>query len=127
MLPITLTLPWPPSVNKYWRHTFVNRRFTVLLSAEARRYKDNVLYVVVARHAQLHLSCPVAVHISLYPRNRMTRDIDNYSKGLLDALTYAGVWQDDKLVRYMTVRMCDPVPQRGKCVVTICAYEAPEV
>lgn len=31
------------------------------------------------------------------------RDLDNYNKALFDALTHAGVWEDDRQVKRMLV------------------------
>jgi crossover junction endodeoxyribonuclease RusA len=35
------------------------------------------------------------VEILLYPPDNRRRDIDNYTKGLFDALTHARVWEDE--------------------------------
>ena len=44
-------------------------------------------------------SHPVVVSIELHCRQGYTEgDVDNYNKGLLDACTHAGVWDDDSQV-----------------------------
>ena len=39
----------------------------------------------------------------LYPPDARRRDIDNYNKALCDALTHAGVWEDDSQAKRMLV------------------------
>ena len=50
------------------------------------------------------------------------RDLDNYNKALFDALTHAGVWEDDSQVKRMLVEWGPVVPE-GKVEITISKYE----
>jgi crossover junction endodeoxyribonuclease RusA len=38
------------------------------------------------------------MEVYLFPPNKRVMDLDNRMKGLLDALTEAGFWEDDSLV-----------------------------
>ena len=96
-----LKLPWPPSVNGYWR----SYRGRQILSKKARQYRDSIM-----RHPGVRkLLGPLSVHIFLEPPDKRGRDVDNYSKAILDALTHAGAWDDDSQVAHMSVVMCEPV------------------
>lgn len=96
---LTLTLPWPPTGNMYWRHP--NRGPLAgrhLISAEGRAYRKAVMRAVVAIQPfreRLH----VAIHA--YPPDRRRRDLSNLPKGLEDALTHAGVWVDDEQIDHL--------------------------
>ncbi|AMO47598.1 Crossover junction endodeoxyribonuclease rusA [Enterobacter sp. FY-07] len=61
---------------------------------------------------------PAAVEIILYPPDARRRDIDNYNKALFDALTHAGVWEDDSQVKRMLVEW-GPVVKGGRVDMTI--------
>lgn len=61
---------------------------------------------------------PAAVEITLFPPDARRRDIDNYNKALFDALTHAGVWEDDSQVKRMLVEW-GPVVPKGKVEITI--------
>lgn len=67
---------------------------------------------------------PVQVFMTMTPRDKRTADVDAYSKSVLDGLTKAGVWLDDKqVVRHDCERL--PNPQHpGFIEVTI--QEIPE-
>ena len=52
------------------------------------------------------------------------RDLDNYNKALFDALTHAGVWEDDRQVKRMLVEWGPVIPE-GKVEITISKYEKP--
>lgn len=115
---ITLALPWPPSVNHYYRH--VGPR--VLISKDGRKYRDAV--ASVARRSGIRrFDCPVEAHIDLFPPDRRRRDLDNTLKSTLDALTKAGAYEDDSLIRRLTVTMNEPMPPKGLAVIRIGEYE----
>lgn len=97
-----LTLPWPPSLNRYYRHTAIRGQPRTLISEDGREYRRRVQRIVgpvLAHRGRL------AVSVLACPPDRRARDLDNTSKALLDALTHAGVWGDDSLIDVlMTVR-----------------------
>ena len=119
-----LSLPWPPSVNVYWRN--VGGR--VLISREGRAYA-RVVYGCALEQSMTTLSvgrkafvAPVSVDIIAYPPNRARRDLDNLPKAILDALTKARVWEDDSLVHDLRIRWGE-VRKGGEIKITINAME----
>ena len=97
---IRLVLPLPPSANRYWRH--VGSR--VLLSKEARLYRNRCRLVAVAQYRGDPLECRVRVRADVYMNLR--GDLGNREKQLMDALEHtvikddAQVW-DLRLVRHL--------------------------
>ena len=89
---LTVTLPWPPSANAYWRPS---RGRGLVPSEEARRYKAAVAEIARTL-ALLPLTGRVRATINAY-RPRKTGDLDNISKVLLDALS-GWAWLDDSQV-----------------------------
>lgn len=61
---------------------------------------------------------PVAVAIVFYPPNLVRRDLDNFLKAPLDALTHAGVWVDDSQVKRLTIEW-GPIIKGGKIEIVI--------
>ncbi|MFW5829717.1 MAG: RusA family crossover junction endodeoxyribonuclease [Planctomycetota bacterium] len=112
---IILELPWPPSVNHYYRR--VGSR--TLISRSGRAYRRTVV-------AQLRscfpapLSGRLAVAIDAHPPDRRRRDLDNAQKALLDALQHAGVYTDDSQIDDLAIHRRDPVPG-GRVRITITA------
>ena len=86
-----ITLPFPPSVNRYWRS--VDGR--VLISRQGREYRAAVSYAVQKSKITGFKKSRIAVDIRVYPPDRRRRDIDNMLKAPLDALQAAGVYDDD--------------------------------
>jgi crossover junction endodeoxyribonuclease RusA len=110
---IEITLPWPPTVNTYWRN--VNGR--TIISAKGREYRKNVADQVLIQRAAKHIDYAVKVEIKAYRPDRRRRDLDNLLKALLDSMTYAGVMQDDALIEDLRVYWADEVG--GMVKVTI--------
>jgi crossover junction endodeoxyribonuclease RusA len=91
---VELTLPWPPTVNTYWR-MFENR---MIISAAGRSYRKAVSDQVLIQRGAKHLKGKVKVTIEAYRPDNRKRDLDNLLKAVLDGLKYAGVYEDDSLI-----------------------------
>ena len=101
-------LPWPPSVNHYYRH--VGSR--VLISRAGRRYRENIQARMRNENIET-ASDPVELYIELYPPDRRRRDVDNSLKCLLDAFTHGGLYEDDSLIHKLTVVKREVMPPNG--------------
>ena len=119
-----LVLPFPPSVNTYWRAPNSGPlKGRHLISAKGRAYQSAACAAIVEQLRRLPKpsSSPAAVEIVLYPPDLRRRDIDNYNKALFDALTHAGVWEDDSQVQRMLVEW-GPKVAGGRVELTITTY-----
>jgi crossover junction endodeoxyribonuclease RusA len=110
---LELELPYPPSINHYWRR--VGAR--TLISREGRRFRGRVVAIVAALRP-VPMNGSLEVEIDVYPPDRRRRDIDNLIKSVLDSLEHGGVYPDDSQVVHLTIRKQEPV-SNGKCVVRV--------
>ncbi|MCW2455811.1 UNVERIFIED_ORG: crossover junction endodeoxyribonuclease RusA [Rahnella aquatilis] len=115
-----LILPFPPSVNGYWRST----QKGVLISERGRNFRSNALAAIYQqlRSRPTALLTELDVHLILYPPTRAKRDLDNFQKALFDGLTHAGIWKDDNQVKRMTVEWGE-VTKGGKAEITITDFK----
>jgi len=96
---VNLTLPWPPTVNLYWRPIATGRTARLILTKAARKYRANALAAILSQQApRFPADTRLAVTITLHPPDRRKRDVDNFNKGILDALTFARVYADDSQI-----------------------------
>ena len=109
-----LTLPYPPSVNTYWRANG-KRRF---LSKAGVEFKHAVQEYVIDNAIPKFGSARLRMDIVIRPRSRRVFDIDNLLKAILDALMNAGVYDDDSQVDDLRIIRGDACPN-GACVVNI--------
>ena len=105
--PVAFDLPWPPSVNRYYRHV----GFRVLVSSEGRKYR--MMAVSRLGGAFPKQAGRLRLTAELYPPDNRRRDIDNILKCLLDSLQAAGLYVDDSQVKSLRLDMRDPVPPEG--------------
>lgn len=95
---LVFELPWPPSVNTYWRHV----GYMTILGKPGRAYRDAV---IAARRG--HPVAPagrLSVCLTFCPPNRRGFDLDNFPKGVLDALKHSGCYVDDGLIDQLDLR-----------------------
>ena len=110
---IELELPFPPSVNHYYRH--VGPR--TLISREGRKFRGEVCALLATAGVD-PLAGSLRVEIEVYPPDRRRRDIDNVQKSLLDALEHGGVYRDDSQIVKLTIEKRECVPA-GRTIVRI--------
>ncbi len=101
--PLSYVLPFPPSVNRYYRHV----GYRTLLSREGREYRESVLALLAGRVGQ-PLSGQLQVQLDLFPPDARRRDWDNFQKGVWDSLQHAGVYLDDSQVKRAVIEMHSP-------------------
>lgn len=107
-----LSLPYPPSANRYWR--IVNGR--AVLSAEARQYKRTVALLAKTQKCGKPYDGPVSLTVSIY-RPQKRGDLSNRLKVLEDALQGVAIEDDDQVVEIHMRRLDDESNPRA--VVTI--------
>ena len=95
-------LAWPPSVNHTWRKAGGR----VFLDPKVRAFRTDTLSRMAALRRRgilpergRPLDGTLAVRIVAHPPDNRRRDLDNLCKAVLDALTHAGVWNDDAQVK----------------------------
>lgn len=146
MQPVTITLPYPISANRYWK-TYMPKGFkapVTVVSTEAKAYKANVGWMVKAAGIRKPFPGRVQVDIKLYPQRPrdwakrarqdpigwddtvMCIDLDNARKVLYDALKGIA-FLDDKWVRRDSGERMEPDGE-ARVVVTITplAVESPQ-
>lgn len=110
---IRLELPFPPSINHYWRR--VGTR--TLISRGGRAFRQSVCSILAAQRLR-PMEGKLAVSVIVHPPDRRRRDIDNLQKALLDALEHGGAYLDDYQIVKLSIERGDPV-SGGKTLVTI--------
>jgi crossover junction endodeoxyribonuclease RusA len=108
---ITLTLPFPPSVNGYWRAV----KGRQIISKAGRDYRAAVVAQIMPMRLR-KLTEKLRVDLVLCEPNNIRRDVDNWLKAPLDALTHAGLWIDDHQIDFLSVRRGE---KTNRLVVTI--------
>ena len=106
------TLPMPPSVNHYWSKSVGRAKgksyVHVRLSDRATKFRNDVV-AQVADIAQRHGSIRthngrIRAVVTLHGATKRSFDVDNYGKGLFDALTYCKVYKDDSQIDQLEVK-----------------------
>lgn len=113
---VTITLPFPPSVNRLYR-SFGGR------SIKSKAYREWELAAAWAIKSQKPktIKGPYKLTILLTPPDKRKRDLGNLEKAISDALQTAGVIENDHLCRSMTIAWGDRA--KGTATVTVEVYE----
>ena len=93
-------LPYPPSMNMYWRHF----RGNTVLSKAGKEYKTAVAECVVAQEIPKFGTKRLEVTLFLYPRSKVVTDLDNRLKAVLDGLEEAGVYDNDAQIDVLMIQ-----------------------
>jgi crossover junction endodeoxyribonuclease RusA len=114
---IELTLPWPPSDNKHYRHA----RGRVFLSSETKGFRASVA-MRFALSRQQPMTGPMMMTLECHPAdNARARDIGNCLKEVADALQRAKAIGNDYDLWDIRIKRMGNLPG-GKVVVRISEF-----
>ena len=86
---------FPPTVNSY----YVKTKRGIFISKKGREFRKRVAKDINEQLGAIEgLTQRIALTVILTPPDKRIRDVDNYMKALLDAITHSGLWEDDSLV-----------------------------
>ena len=91
-----LHLPFPPTVNNY----YVKTKRGVYISMKGRKFRSLTSAEVIKQLPEVHFPATerLLVEVVLYPPDKRKRDLGNYDKALMDAITHSGLWEDDSQI-----------------------------
>ena len=104
-----LYLPFPPTVNNYYSKGKGGGRY---ISLKGQKFREEVQKAVIEQ-------APGIVEVVLFAPDIRSRDVDNYNKALLDALTHAELWEDDKQVDQLFNYRGVVRSRQGQCYVRV--------
>tara|TARA_Y100001938_G_C8064628_1_gene419442 strand:+ start:99 stop:497 length:399 start_codon:yes stop_codon:yes gene_type:complete len=106
---IKLYLPWPVSVNLYYRRA----GYKVYLSPKGRAYKANVADYFKGRDVPIFPEERIYLDVKYHPPDRREkRDVDNFSKCWMDSLI-GFLYTDDSQVKKLHQEMLTDTPKKG--------------
>lgn len=121
---LTITLPWPPSINSMYQQGIIGgvhkkARASMFLSKVGKEYRTLALEALVDQHVPRRLlNGRLAVTAIAYPPDARTRDLDNLWKSALDVLKHGNVITDDGHIDDLHVKRAHQVKD-GSFVITV--------
>lgn len=114
-----LKLPWPPSVNTYWRRQ--GSRYYI--SKKGQQYRKDVHQKIKSLNLDILTKSRLRIKVIAAVPDSRRRDLDNILKSLLDSLVHAGFAEDDE--QFDDIRVIRAGKVKGGCVeITITEMEA---
>ena len=106
------SLPWPPSLNTYYRHISRGKLAgRTLLSERGRQYRIDSLAAIYEQNVPTGLyQNRIGITIGACPPDNRKRDLDNLLKSVLDALTHTRVIRDDSDIDDLRIVRGSKVP-----------------
>jgi crossover junction endodeoxyribonuclease RusA len=95
-----IDLPYPPSVNTYWRANG-KRRF---ISKAGVLFSKEVQFLWKLEKHSGFKDHKIKMDIIIHPRSKRIFDLDNCLKAILDALMKAGAYDDDSQIDELTIK-----------------------
>lgn len=113
-----LELPWPPTVNTYWRHS----RGRHYISEKGTQYRKDIIQIIQQQNLNINTIARLKFSIIANQPDKRRRDLDNLQKAVFDSLVHAGFMADDEQIDDFRVRRGVQV-KGGSLVVLITELE----
>ncbi len=117
----SVKLPFPPTVNTYYRMVKMGNFNRMLISERGRDYAQAVAIIIrpMIAGGPYPLLQELSVTIHVTPPDRRIRDLDNLNKAIFDSLTKAGVWKDDSQLSRIVMQRLPVDPHNGSIHIQI--------
>ena len=110
---IKIILPFPPSVNNYWKKW--NNR--IVISNEGRKYRQVVVYEALIQKVKRLFDKKLKMEIEVLRPDNRRRDLDNLLKATQDSMCYAGIYDDDSQIQDLRIYWSKDMG--GKLIITL--------
>ncbi len=142
--PVTLDLPWPPSINSYFMeyamppagaviakrlethgthelHVWLRKNTRVMkrVGEKGHAYRAAVQEYVLRNRLNKGFREPLMMRMRFFAPDRRERDLDNHYKPLIDALEHACVFLNDSQIKAHDTLWMPETRQKGKVVVRL--------
>jgi len=100
------TMPWPPTLNHYHQPIKMGKCVRIIKGAKAREYAKNMEYYlkeIGIYDERIPEGVKLYMHLTLNPPTLARYDVDNRTKGIMDALSNANFYADDNQVHKLTI------------------------
>jgi crossover junction endodeoxyribonuclease RusA len=125
MSEVVLDLPYPPSVNKIWKHSAALSAQRVYLAPSYILWKTHADALLMSKRgwSTKKIAGPFSIDIDLCPTTKYPRgDLDNRIKAVLDFLQRATVIRNDKDCQRLLVQWVEKERAPEGCRVTLRAF-----
>jgi crossover junction endodeoxyribonuclease RusA len=97
-----VSLPYPPSANRMWRHIRIKGANRTVLSAEYKAWLETATQLVAMVPKAERVAGPYTLRIDAGRPDRRRRDVDNLIKPTSDAIVNGGLVEDDSLCQHVS-------------------------
>lgn len=105
-------MPWPPTVNHYHQPVRMGKGVRIVKGQEAKQYAKNCekwLRDLGLENEKIPEDKKLSMKLILHPPTLRKYDVDNRTKGIMDALSNSNFYADDSQVERLTIEKGEKV------------------
>jgi len=118
---IELKLPWPPTVNHYYKRTAKGQ----VIGEVGKKYRAIVAGELLVNWRREPLEGRLSVMVTAHAKDARKRDLDNLHKCLLDALEKGGLYENDSQIDDLRI-VRGPKSETGEGYLVVRVWEYPD-
>ena len=105
-------MPWPPTVNHYHQPVRMGKGVRIVKGQEAKQYAKDCekwLRDLGLENEKIPEDKKLSMKLILHPPTLRKYDVDNRTKGIMDALSNSNFYADDSQVERLTIEKGEKV------------------
>lgn len=99
-------IPWPPTVNHYHQPAVIRGKVRIVKGKDARQYAktcESHLAEIGIYNERIPEDTLLSMTLILHPPTNRKYDVDNRTKGIMDALSNANFYADDSQISQLKI------------------------